>query len=62
VIELREPASDVKKKREALKAKRDRLFDQFLKNPSDIVLAKEIKTIDDEVADSTARNTVKRRV
>lgn len=62
MIELREPASDVKKKREALKAKRDRLFDQFLKNPSDIVLAKEIKTIDDEVADSTARNTVKRRV
>jgi len=62
VIELREPASDVKKKREALKAKRDRLFDQFLKNPSDIVLAKEIKTIDDEVADSTARNAVNRRV
>jgi hypothetical protein len=62
VIGLREPASDVKRKREALKAKRDRLFDQFLKNPSDIVLAKEIKTIDDEVADSTARSTVKRRV
>ena len=62
MIELREPASDVKKKREALKAKRDRLFDQFLKNPSDIVLAKEIKTIDDEMADSKARNTVKRRV
>ena len=62
MIELREPASDVKKKREALKAKRDRLFDQFLKNPSDIVLAKEIKTIDDEVADSTARNAVNRRV
>ena len=62
MIGLREPASDVKRKREALKAKRDRLFDQFLKNPSDIVLAKEIKTIDDEVADSTARSTVKRRV
>lgn len=62
MIELREPASDVKKKREALKAKRDRLFGQFLKNPSDIVLAKEIKAIDDEVADSKTRNTVKRRV
>jgi hypothetical protein len=60
VIELREPAIDEKKKLEALRAKRERLFNQFLKNPSDIKLAIEIKAIDDQVAASTARSTKKR--
>jgi hypothetical protein len=60
VIELREPAIDEKKKLEALRAKRDRLFNQFLKNPSDIKLAIEIKAIDDQVAASSARSTKKR--
>ncbi|HWZ97748.1 MAG TPA: hypothetical protein VN025_08315 [Candidatus Dormibacteraeota bacterium] len=60
MIELREPAIDEKKKLEALRAKRERLFNQFLKNPSDIKLAIEIKAIDDQVAASTARSTKKR--
>jgi len=62
VIELREPTIDEKEKREVLKAKRDRLYEQFLKNPSDIKLAIKIKEIDDQVADSVARRTMKRRV
>lgn len=62
MIELREPTIDEKKKREALRAERDRIYAQFLKNPSDIKLAIKIKEIDDQVADSVARGTTKRRV
>lgn len=40
-----------KKKREVLTAKRDALFAQFLRNPEDIRLALEIKSIDDQVAE-----------
>jgi hypothetical protein len=60
-MELREPEiDDEKKKREALKAKRDRLFDQFVKSPSDITLVAEIKEIDDQIAVSVARSSTKR--
>ena len=41
----------LKKKREALKTKRDSLFTKYTKNPSDYRFAAEIKTIDDEIAD-----------
>jgi hypothetical protein len=61
VIELREPALDEKKKREGLRTKRDLLFGQFLKNPSAIKLAIEIKEIDDQVAASVAHSGTKRR-
>lgn len=60
MIELREPEIDEKKKREALRAKRDRLFDKFVKSPADITLATEIKEIDDEIAASMARSSTKR--
>jgi hypothetical protein len=60
VIEQREPAIDEKRKREALRAKRDRLFDEFSKNPSDIKLAIKIKEIDDQIAASVAHTTKRR--
>ena len=40
----------------------ERLFDQYLKNPSDTLLALEIKTIADPVADSIEHRTGKRRI
>jgi hypothetical protein len=40
---------ELKKKRD-LKAKRDQLFEQYLKHPMDTRLALEIKSIDDQVA------------
>lgn len=56
MIEQRESAIDEKRKREALRAKRGRLFDEFSKNPSDIKLAIKIKEIDDQVAASVAHS------
>jgi hypothetical protein len=47
-------ALDEKKKREALKAKRNLLFDEYLKSPWDTRLALEIKLMDDQVAESIA--------
>lgn len=40
-----------KKKRDALKTKRDSLFKEYTKRPNDHHLALEIKKIDDEIAD-----------
>lgn len=48
-----ENAIDVRRKREELKAKRNLLFQRFLKNPLDTRLALKIKTIDDQVAECT---------
>ena len=45
----------LKKKRDALKAKRDSLFDQYMKHPNDYRFAREIKTIDDEIAECTEK-------
>lgn len=42
---------DQKSKRDALKAKRDRLFERLSKNPVNISLAAEIKLIDDQIAE-----------
>ncbi len=47
-----ETAIDEKRKREELKAKRNLLFERYLKNPQDTRLALEIKAIDDQVAES----------
>ncbi|HYL84748.1 MAG TPA: hypothetical protein VE263_10980 [Candidatus Angelobacter sp.] len=44
---------DWKSKREKLKAKRDVLFKNYLKNPQDSRLALEIKNLDDEIAECT---------
>lgn len=44
-----------KRKREELKAKRDQLFDRYLKHPMDTRLALEIKAIDDQIAEHAGR-------
>jgi hypothetical protein len=44
--------TDESRKRKELTAKRNLLFAQYLKNPTDIRLALEIKRIDDQVAKS----------
>jgi hypothetical protein len=46
---------DWKKKRDDLKAKRNSLFDEYLKRPHDFQLASKIKPIDDEIAVCTEK-------
>jgi hypothetical protein len=50
-----------KKKRDDLKAKRNSLFAAYTKDPQNIHLAREIKAIDDEVADCTQHVEQERR-
>ncbi len=50
-----ETTTDEKKKREELKAKRNLLFERYLKHPMDTHLALEIKVIDDQIAEQTKR-------
>ena len=46
-------AIEEKRKRDDLKAKRNLLFERYLKHPMDTRLAIEIKTIDDQIAENT---------
>ncbi|HXN51629.1 MAG TPA: hypothetical protein VN943_06805 [Candidatus Acidoferrum sp.] len=46
-----------KKKRDDLTSKRNALFKKYSKNPHDLHLALEIKTIDDEIAEYTEKMT-----
>ena len=46
-----------KKKREDLSNKRNVLFKKYTRNPQDFSLAREIKAIDDEIAEYTAKMT-----
>jgi hypothetical protein len=62
MIDPRETAVDARKKREELKAKRNRLFEQYLRDPSNTLLALEIKIIDDQVAESVERSATQRPV
>jgi hypothetical protein len=48
---MQETPIDAMRKREELKAMRNLLFKQFLKNPVDTRLALKIKSIDDQVAE-----------
>jgi len=50
------PANDEKTIREKLMAKRNVLFQKFLVNPREIKLAVEIKSVDDQIAESTQRS------
>ncbi|HTQ58967.1 MAG TPA: hypothetical protein VMI32_02005 [Candidatus Solibacter sp.] len=45
-----------------MKAKRDRLFENYLRDSSNTQLAIEIKLIDDQVAESVERSAEKRPV
>lgn len=46
-----------KKKRDDLNNKRNLLFKKYTRNPEDFSLAREIKAIDDEIAEYTAKMT-----
>ena len=54
-----ETATDEKRKREDLKAKREVLFEEYLRHPMDTHLSLEIKSIDDQLAEPTKQ--VKRK-
>ncbi|MFI5056667.1 MAG: hypothetical protein ACHQLQ_00640 [Candidatus Acidiferrales bacterium] len=54
-------ASVWKKKRDSLKAKRNSLFQTYTKHPHDYHLAREIKAIDDEIAECTQHVEQERR-
>jgi len=55
-----ENAIDARKKREELKAKRNLLFQRFLKNPHNIRMALRINRIDDRIAEFTEQMEQKR--
>ena len=57
-----ETVTDEKKKRGELKAKRDSLFEKYLKDPRDTQLSLEIESIDDQLAESNkpVKRTIKR--
>jgi hypothetical protein len=54
-------AGNWKKKRDDLKIKRNSLFDQYSKQPNDLRLGLEIKTIDDEIAECTHKMEQERK-
>jgi hypothetical protein len=54
-------ASVWKKKRDALKSKRDSLFETYENDPQNFHLAREIKEIDDEIAECTQHVEQERR-
>lgn len=52
---------DWKSKREELKAKRKPLFTRYVKNPNDTHMAMELKHLDDQIAECTARMETEER-
>jgi hypothetical protein len=54
-------ASTWKKKRDTLKSRRDSLFSTYTKDPNNFHLAREIKALDDEIADCTQHIEQERR-
>jgi len=50
-----------KKKRDDLKTKRDSLFETYARDPQNFHLAREIKEIDDEIAECTQHVEQERR-
>ena len=54
-------ASLWKKKRDDLKARRNSLFETYSRDPENFHLAREIKEIDDEIADCTQHVEQERR-
>jgi len=54
-------ASPWKKKRDDLKARRNSLFETYTKDPQNFHLAREIKDIDDEIAECTPHIEQERR-
>jgi hypothetical protein len=54
-------ASHWKKKRDELKARRDSLFETYSRDPENFHLAREIKDIDDEIAECAPHIEQERR-
>ena len=54
-----ETTIEEKKKREDLKAKRDLLFERYVKRPMDTHLVLEIKVLDDQLAEDVKASTAK---
>ena len=52
-----ETTTEEKQRRKELKAKRDQLFEQYLKHPMDTSKALEIKVIDDQLAADTSQKS-----
>jgi hypothetical protein len=52
---LSEAAIDEKRKRDELKARRELLFEQYLKHPMDTRMALEIKLMDDHLAEAASQ-------
>jgi hypothetical protein len=50
-----------KKKRDDLKTKRNALFETYTKDPQNLHLAREIKALDDQIADCTQHVEQERR-
>lgn len=59
-MDSEEALTATRKKQKEWKAQRDRLFDQYLKDPSNTSLALEIKAIDDLVAKSNESDVAQR--
>jgi hypothetical protein len=53
--DLSETAIEEKRKRDELKAKRELLFERYLKHPMDTRLALEIKIMDDQLAETASQ-------
>jgi hypothetical protein len=62
MIDPHDAAIDTRKTLAEWKAKRNWLFDEYLKNPSNTLLALEIKAIDDQIAEAIERSTAKRPI
>ena len=56
-----ETTIEEKKKREDLKAERNRLFERYLKHPMDTRLALDIKVLDDQLAEDVKPSAGKNR-
>ena len=52
---MSETAIEEKRKRDELKAKRELLFERYLKHPMDTRLALEIKIMDDHLAETASQ-------
>ena len=58
---MQEPKINGQTIRDQLKTKRNQLFEEFLRNPSNTSLAIEIRLIDDRIAELTAYLMEKKR-
>jgi len=58
-VRVPETEIDDKSKRQKLKAKRNLLFEKYLRNPEDTQRALEIKIIDDQLAEFTRQIDLK---